>query len=238
VDFSRAVRGPEGPLRWHRLSGANLGPGGELQFAPSVAGWHYALTAFTTGSDRARLQVRSQTPWILFFNSKEVARSTEDTSAGIEVDLRQGANRVLVGTWQPEGETVPCGVDISDADGTPLAGADDTLEMTLEGYAYLEGEGKKTTEDFARETLRLIPLTYTNPEATRVSVVGSFNGWSPDRTPMTRDDDGRWVAGIRVPPGRFEYKFAVDGSDWIPDPANPNQVSDGFGGQNSVLVVD
>jgi hypothetical protein len=55
---------------------------------------------------------------------------------------------------------------------------------------------------------------------------------------MSRNEDGSWQVKIRLRPGRFEYKFAVDGDEWIPDPANPDAVEDGFGGRNSVLVVD
>src|SRR5262249_48025087 len=34
-----------------------------------------------------------------------------------------------------------------------------------------------------------------------------------------------------------QYKFFVDGTTWVVDPANPNTVSDGFGGMNSDLAA-
>jgi hypothetical protein len=41
-----------------------------------------------------------------------------------------------------------------------------------------------------------------------------------------------------LPPGPHQYKFVVDGGNqWIKDTMNPNTADDGFGGQNSVLVV-
>jgi hypothetical protein len=39
-----------------------------------------------------------------------------------------------------------------------------------------------------------------------------------------------------LPPGRYEYKFIVDG-EWIPDPSEPHEVVNAFGSTNSVVEV-
>jgi hypothetical protein len=57
-----------------------------------------------------------------------------------------------------------------------------------------------------------------HPGAREVFVAGSFNGWAPDATPLTRQGDA-WTAEIEVEPGRHSYKFIVDG-EWMVDPAN------------------
>jgi hypothetical protein len=49
--------------------------------------------------------------------------------------------------------------------------------------------------------------------------------------------DGEWTLFYDLPPGVYEYKFVVDGTHWIADPENPNKISDGFDGENSVLTV-
>ena len=51
-------------------------------------------------------------------------------------------------------------------------------------------------------------------------------------------EDGRWTKFIPLRPGRYEYKFLVDGSKWIPDPANRETIDDGFGWLNSIVVVE
>lgn len=71
--------------------------------------------------------------------------------------------------------------------------------------------------------------------AREVSVVGSFNDWSPRQAMMQRQGD-RWQAQLEVEPGRHEYKFWVDG-EWLPDPANPAIKVDNQGHTNSVLQV-
>ncbi|MDF1565736.1 MAG: sigma-70 family RNA polymerase sigma factor [Deltaproteobacteria bacterium] len=73
-------------------------------------------------------------------------------------------------------------------------------------------------------------------EARTVSVVGTFNGWAPEAHPMHRSQ-GRWIARLRLPPGRHEYQFLIDGERWIVDPSAPSTAQDGFGGVNGVLEI-
>jgi 1,4-alpha-glucan branching enzyme len=67
--------------------------------------------------------------------------------------------------------------------------------------------------DFGRVCLRL-----TRPTAQEVCVAGSFNDWHPSVTPMIRLDDGTWAKELALAPGRYEYRFVVDGQ-WVDDPA-------------------
>jgi 1,4-alpha-glucan branching enzyme len=79
---------------------------------------------------------------------------------------------------------------------------------------------------------------FYDPDAEKVSIVGDFNNWMPDADPLVDENgDGEWTLFYPLKPGRYEYKFVVDGIHWIPDPRNPVVVSDGFEGENSVVVV-
>lgn len=73
------------------------------------------------------------------------------------------------------------------------------------------------------------------PEAAQVVLAGTFNGWDLKRTPMRKDGD-RWKTTLWLPPGRYEYKFVVDGQ-WMADPNEPDSTPNEFGGTNSVIVV-
>ena len=74
------------------------------------------------------------------------------------------------------------------------------------------------------------------PNARQVSLSGDFNGWSREQTPMTRRTDGSWEASLALAPGRYEYKFIVDGQ-WIPDPLAAEQAWNAHGSLNSVIRV-
>jgi cyclomaltodextrinase / maltogenic alpha-amylase / neopullulanase len=69
----------------------------------------------------------------------------------------------------------------------------------------------------------------------RVTIAGTFNSWSRDALPMARGADGVWTAATVIAPGTWEYKFVLDGRDWLADPRNPDRVDDRNGGFNSLL---
>ena len=52
---------------------------------------------------------------------------------------------------------------------------------------------------------------------------------------MIAASPGKWVKQLSLTPGRYEYRFVVDG-DWVSDP-NAEQTPNPHGGCNSVLIV-
>ncbi len=81
-------------------------------------------------------------------------------------------------------------------------------------------------------------FVFLAPQASRVAVTGDFVNWDLEGVPLTSvGDDGVWVAELQLPPGVYHYVFVVDGSEWRTDPNAASQVDDGFGQENSVLLV-
>jgi hypothetical protein len=68
-----------------------------------------------------------------------------------------------------------------------------------------------------------------------VSLAGSFNHWNQSETLFAKEGD-HWICRINLPPGKYLYKFVVDGS-WIVDPDNPRIEDDGLGNLNSVREI-
>ena len=72
-----------------------------------------------------------------------------------------------------------------------------------------------------------------------MSLAGDFNGWKGAANPLIRDSSGLWLAEVKTPAvGRYQYKFIVDGKRWTEDPSNGMKVLDGYGGLNSLLVIE
>lgn len=70
-----------------------------------------------------------------------------------------------------------------------------------------------------------------------VTVAGTFNGWNKDKNPMQRSPgSGRWETTIQLAPGTYEYKFVLNGTDYVLDPKAPS-VPDGNGNTNSQLSL-
>ena len=75
-----------------------------------------------------------------------------------------------------------------------------------------------------------------------VHVAGNFNNWPPTISgggwKMAYDGARKvWSVEHALAPGTYAYKFVLNESEWVQDPANPASTPDGFGGQNSVLVL-
>ena len=71
-----------------------------------------------------------------------------------------------------------------------------------------------------------------------VYVAGSFNGWHPgDKRLKDRTGAGHYAATVLLPPGRYEYKFIIDGR-WCIDPSREDWVANDVGSLNSVLTVE
>ena len=95
-----------------------------------------------------------------------------------------------------------------------------------------------------------ILFQYDAPSARQVNLAGNFpdNEWLKygNQFDVMRDDgkngdrvsgDGIWSIVKLLSPGRYEYKFVVDRNSWVVDPNALETVDDGYGGNNSVLIV-
>lgn len=85
-----------------------------------------------------------------------------------------------------------------------------------------------------------VRFVLVNGSAQEVFIVGDFNGWSKNETPLVRAASGdAWTVSIPLANGRHEYAFIVrdeKGEHWIADPLAMT-VRDDFGTESSVLRV-
>jgi hypothetical protein len=72
-----------------------------------------------------------------------------------------------------------------------------------------------------------------NKNAGQVMLTGSFNNWSPNTLSMNHTDSG-WITYVKLAPGKYWYKFIVDGN-WMIDNDNQLKENDGQGNINSVF---
>ena len=88
------------------------------------------------------------------------------------------------------------------------------------------------------QVIKEVKIFFYYPPARNVAVTGDFNDWNADGVPLkAAGKPGLWETELRLPPGVYSYNFIVDGELLIPDPNAPNQMPDGYGGTNSILLV-
>lgn len=85
---------------------------------------------------------------------------------------------------------------------------------------------------------RMIVFSLEVPEASDVSIVGDFNDWDAEATPLSRTSAlDEWAAAVPLVPGRYQYTFIVDGEQWVADPGAPRALQSDFGRPSSVITV-
>ncbi len=65
-----------------------------------------------------------------------------------------------------------------------------------------------------------ILFRFHSKSARSVSVVGQFNDWDEDATPLKRSRNDVWRAQVELDSGSWTYLYVVDG-EWVEDPDNP-----------------
>ena len=76
-------------------------------------------------------------------------------------------------------------------------------------------------------------FTLEAPAAERVQIAGDFNHWEPAGNELELSD-GVWRTVISLEPGRYRYRYVVDGA-WKPDPLNPGIEPSPYGDYDSVI---
>lgn len=74
--------------------------------------------------------------------------------------------------------------------------------------------------------------------AAQVHLVGDFNGWNRQCTPLRQERDGIWRVELDLPYGqRFEFRYLVD-NRWLTDSHSDGVTTNPFGTQNSIVQTD
>jgi 1,4-alpha-glucan branching enzyme len=74
------------------------------------------------------------------------------------------------------------------------------------------------------------------PQATNVFIAGDFNQWNLSAHPLKQDKKGVWKISLALGPGRYEYRFLVDGQ-WQNDPDCSSFIENPFGTLNCLRIV-
>ena len=92
--------------------------------------------------------------------------------------------------------------------------------------------------EVADQGLNTVMLFLDRPDATDVQVIGSFNNWSQEGVRMVWDKDrGLWVVALHLKRGSYEYAFRINNREIVADPKAILRRDDGFGHQNSILII-
>ena len=88
------------------------------------------------------------------------------------------------------------------------------------------------------DTVQVCFYTEPLPEAESVHLVGSFDDWDTNAHPMRRLKDGRFMAMRRFEPNcRHEFRYLVNGENWINDAEAESYTPNPHGSDNCVVTT-
>ena len=77
-------------------------------------------------------------------------------------------------------------------------------------------------------------IKWRGKDSNEVKLAGQFNEWSPEL--MEKQEDGSWSRMLKLVPGKYMYKFVIDG-EWMVNDDLPAAEDEG-GNRNNVLEVE
>jgi 1,4-alpha-glucan branching enzyme len=103
-------------------------------------------------------------------------------------------------------------------------------------------QDSKTTEktDKAsgpRETAKEVSFCFKHASAKKVLLAAEFTEWEKKAIALKANrKDATWKATVALPPGRYRYRFLVDG-EWQDDPNASERLPNPFGSSDCVTEV-
>ena len=88
------------------------------------------------------------------------------------------------------------------------------------------------TKDYCK-----VKFSFEAENAKSIKILGLNGDWKK-AVAMTKKKDGSFAAELNLPKEtKHEFKYLIDGNEWLNEPQADTEVANEFGGSNSVIVL-
>jgi hypothetical protein len=110
-------------------------------------------------------------------------------------------------------------------------------EVTGAGKSPVQGPQKKYLKTVCRVTFRL--PREAAAFAGIVNLVGDFNQWNREASPMKKLRDGSFSVTVSLPKGKaYHFRYLIDGFRWENDWCADAYVRNPYAGDDSVVIIE
>ena len=95
----------------------------------------------------------------------------------------------------------------------------------------------KQSKSNQKNDLKEVTFQLYAPLARSVQLAGDFRRWKELDLKLSKQKEGHWQITIQLKPGRYEYRYLVDGN-WANDQDHCKLVPNAFGTWNCVIEVN
>lgn len=178
-------------------------------------------------------------------NLQQPQPTTNDLTIEIDADLTSSGSSFLRGNGlsnvngNGNGHHPRIEIPESLSAGTLSTGSLSAMTMPVDTSTALVKTTAQKIEEFygVKQVGEEVTFAAKFESAKKVLLAGDFNNWMPLGTPLKSDRPGVWKMSLPLPPGRYRYRFVVDGK-WMTDPHNQYVEANQFGELNNVIEVD
>jgi hypothetical protein len=240
VNLFDTFNGRDGKLVWGMLPADAIAENGEIFVGDLLSsyGVGYLYTVIKSTRDiRCPASLSGTVPARLFINSELVLETNPSSLRPPPhkiIYLKKGLNNILIKIAGNENSKIY--LNLGDDESLTSDEFNNNLWELVDGFKNFYDRRIEQFE-VASTTQKIATLRYFSQDANSVSVIGTFNGWTPDNSPLHEVSDGVWEISLHLPPGKYAYRFVINNSSQIMDPHCPVEEPDGYGGHNSVLYI-
>ncbi len=242
VDLGRGYAGIGKRIAWRVLpESANLNYGdvhlwGSLN--PAGVGYLYTVIESSLEKLQCPAYLASDSPAALFINGERVLDfrpGPDRIPATTKIRIRRGMNNIMI---KVAGEqTSRIFFKLGDDDNLASDEFNNNLWQLVGNFGEFEERTRRIEAGETEDVQKLVTLRYSDSGAHSVSVIGTFNGWSPEHSRMRRAPNGSWEITLSLRPGKYAYRFLINDRQQVLDPHCTTEEPDGYGGKNSVIYI-
>jgi hypothetical protein len=242
VDLRKGYAGIGRRIIWQALPETANAKYGEVSLrgmlSPSGVGYLYTVIEASREMLHCPVYLASNAPAALFVNGVRVLDclpGPDRIAVQKPVRVRRGMNNILIKVVGDQSTRV----FFKLGDETNLASDEfnNNLWQLIGDFGEFQERSRRLLAGETEDVQKLITLRFEDATAHSVSVIGTFNGWSPEHSRMHRRPGGAWEITLSLQPGKYAYRFLVNNRKQVLDPDCPFEEPDGYGGKNSILYV-
>jgi hypothetical protein len=241
VDLRKAYAGIGRRIAWQVLPEHANENFGEVHMGGSLtsAGVGYLYTVIDASIEKqCPVYLAANVPATLFVNDVRVLDykpGTDRVAASTPISVRRGMNNILIKLVGDQKARVF--FKLGDDDKLASDEFNNNLWELVGDFGEFQERSRRLQAGETEDVHKLVTLRYEDSKANSVSVIGTFNGWSPENSRMRRSGSGTWEITLSLRPGKYAYRFLVNNRQQVLDPRCPYEEPDGYGGKNSVIYV-
>jgi hypothetical protein len=241
VDLRKGYGGIGRRIMWQVLPEASNANYGEvhLRGAMNPSGVGYLYTVVESSHEKeSPLFFAANKPAAVFFNGERVLNyqpGPDRMAVSKTIKVRDGMNNILIKIIGDPSSRIF--FKLGDDGNMASDEFNNNLWELVGDFGEFQERSRQIQQGETEDVQRVITLRYSDPDANSVSVIGTFNGWSPENARMRKSPGGGWEITLSLRPGKYAYRFLVNNRKQVLDPECLYEEPDGYGGKNSVVYV-